>query len=79
MTADYISEIGEIDESLEDLLADIQKAYNRQRERYEAIFAQSGYFPPELIAAIHYRESASDYLAGEFSIYIMVIRLEKKV
>ena len=70
MTADNISEIGKMAETLDGIsLGDIREAYNSHRERYEAISEQSG-IPPELIAAIHYRENSDDFLNGSFGIYL---------
>ncbi len=74
--ADLISQVGGYDETepwgkvnIETTLDDIQDTYNLNRARYESI-AQKTNIPPELIAAIHYREEADDYLAGTFGVYL---------
>ncbi len=69
-TADYISNIKGTDEDFEELLEDIREVYNSEKTRYEQISKENGHIPPELIAAIHYRENASDYLAGSFGVYL---------
>ncbi|MFG6335928.1 MAG: hypothetical protein K1W20_10785 [Lachnospiraceae bacterium] len=69
-TADYISSISYLTGDWDDILKEIREAYEKNKEVYEEISAANGYLPPELIAAIHYREKASDYLAGTFSVYL---------
>lgn len=69
-TADHISNINKLTEDWSELLMDIQEVYEKNREVYEAISVANGYIPPELVAAIHYRENATDYLAGTFSVYL---------
>ena len=54
----------------DDLLIQIANVYERQKQRYEDLSKKSQYIPPELIAAIHYRENATDYLNETFSVYL---------
>ena len=72
ITADYISQINanEITVEQEQELEKIKEVYLENRDIYERISQQSGYIPPELVAAIHYRENASDYLAGTFNVHL---------
>lgn len=70
ITADYIAQINETDPNFDNILARILAVYNENHEMYEEISERNGYIPPEVIAAIHYRESAADYLNGTFSIYL---------
>lgn len=69
-TSNYISDISYLTEDWNDLLKEIREAYEKNKEIYEEISVANGYLPPELIAAIHYRENASDYLDGTFSVYL---------
>ena len=67
ITADYIYNINAITES--ELLQKIYSVYENNKDVYETISNQTN-MPPELIAAIHYRESDVDYFSGEFNVYI---------
>ncbi len=69
-TSDYISSIDHETGDWSDRLKDIKEVYEKNKEVYQDISEKSGYLPPELIAAIHYRENTSDYLAGTFDVYL---------
>lgn len=67
-TADRVFSITSVTD--EPLLDGILEAYQRNVQIYERIASETG-LPPEVIAVFHYREKASDFLSGSFSIYIM--------
>lgn len=69
-TSNYISNISYLTGDWSDRLKEIREAYEKNKKIYEEISMENGYLPPELIAAIHYRENADDYLSGTFSIYL---------
>ena len=68
-TADYISQISEIDESWDEVLVKFHDVYLENEERYKVLSNSCG-IPPELIAAIHYRENTVDYMSGSFNVYL---------
>lgn len=69
-TADYISEIHKITDQFDDILITIQEVYDEEKKRYEKLAEESKYFPPELIAAIHFQENAKDYIEKTFHSYL---------
>lgn len=68
-TANYIYQIEETSEEWEETLVEIKDVYERQKERYETISVQTG-IPAEVIAAIHYKENATDYFVETFGVYL---------
>ena len=71
-TADYIKQIENdklSDKQIEEL-EEIRRIYLKNKDRYEKISEENGYIPPEVIAAIHYRENATDFLEERFSVYL---------
>lgn len=71
-TADYIRQIenDQLTDEQKRELQEIREAYLRNKNRYERISQESGLIPPEVIAAIHYRENATDFLNGDFKVYL---------
>ena len=71
-TADYIRQIenDQLTDEQKRELQEIREAYLRNKDRYERISQESGLIPPEAIAAIHYRENATDFLNGDFKVYL---------
>ncbi len=71
-TADYIWQIqnDELTEKQKEELQEIRNAYLKNIDRYKEISQKSGLIPPEVIAAIHYRENATDFLNGSFTVYL---------
>lgn len=71
-TADYIRQIenDELTDKQKEELQEIRNSYLRNKNRYERISQESGLIPPEAIAAIHYRENATDFLNGDFKVYL---------
>ena len=57
------------DKQIEEL-EEIKRIYLKNKDRYEKISEENGYIPPEVIAAIHYRENATDFLEERFSVYL---------
>ncbi len=67
-TADKIASIsGTVDD---DRLPGLLEAYEKNKDVYINISQQTG-MPPELLAAIHYREDATDFTNGTFGVYIL--------
>jgi len=68
--ADYITDISDSKNAeWERILKMISDTYNRQKSRYEKIAAETN-IPPQLIAAMHYRESAEDFFNETFGVYL---------
>ena len=69
ITAGNIFSITEIDPSWNTTLGNIYTVFNANRDVYENLALLTG-LPSELIAAIHYRENATDFLNGTFGVYL---------